>query len=102
MMKKVERWNILNTFRRLARGDMRKLDKRKLALLGLAVILVAGTVVNIRFWTVDTKGQDIYYSGRGQPKSLPARSANVRILAGNMQENEKYATYFPVLTSFPP
>ena len=75
---------------------MQKLQGRTVALVCLLILLVAGAVVNIRFWTVDTKGQDIYYSWVEGSRILTGENPYARILAGNMQENEKYATYFPV------
>ena len=35
---------------------------RGVAALCLIVILLAGAAVNARFWNIDTKTQDIYYS----------------------------------------
>jgi hypothetical protein len=42
--------------------------------------------VHLRFWSMDTVASDPYYS------SVEGR----RILHGDMQENNKYATYFPL------
>ena len=43
----------------------------------------------------DTKGEDVYYVWVEGSRLLNGEDPYARILAGNMRENDKYATYFP-------
>ncbi|MFN8498331.1 MAG: hypothetical protein U0641_10790 [Anaerolineae bacterium] len=51
---------------------------------------------HIRLWAVDTAGRDIYYSWVEGSRILQGADPYARILAGDMLENDKYATYFPL------
>ncbi len=75
---------------------MQTLDQRKLALLGLAIILIIAAAVNLRFWPTATKGEDVYYAWVEGSRILNGENPYDRVLAGNMRDNQKYATYFPV------
>ncbi len=69
---------------------------RVLVVVALAVLLVAGAFVSVRFWQTETKGEDIYYIwGEGQ-RILAGENPYARVLAGNMRDNDKYATYLPL------
>jgi hypothetical protein len=66
--------------------------------LGVIVLVIAYLAlrINMRFWPLDTVGTDTYYSWVEGRRILDGRNPYERILKGNMQENEKYATYFPL------
>ena len=61
----------------------------------LLVILAIGAIAHIRLWDKDTKGEDVYYNWVEGSRLLNGEDPYARILAGNMRENDKYATYFP-------
>jgi len=63
--------------------------------MALAIALIA-VRVNLRFWSLDTVGSDTYYSWIEGRRILDGRNPYERILHGNMEENEKYSTYFPL------
>jgi hypothetical protein len=65
---------------------------------GIAVLLIALIAfrINMRFWPLETVGSDTYYSWVEGRRILDGRNPYERILHGNMQENQKYATYFPL------
>lgn len=67
-----------------------------LAVLCLLVILAAGAAIDVRLWTTETKGEDIYFIWMDGGRILNGENPYARVLAGNMRDNEKYATYFPV------
>ena len=69
---------------------------RTIAIVCLLVILLAGTAVNVRFWQIDTQDEDIYYAWVEGGRILNGENPYARVLAGNMLENDKYATYFPL------
>ena len=71
-------------------------QRRTIAIVCLLVTLLAGAAVNVRFWKIDTKEQDIYYAWVEGGRILNGENPYARVLAGNMQENDKYATYFPL------
>lgn len=52
--------------------------------------------VNLRFWSLDTVGSDTYYSWVEGRRILDGQNPYERILHGNMDENKKYSTYFPL------
>jgi hypothetical protein len=66
--------------------------------LGVVVLVIAfGALrINMRFWHLDTVGSDTYYSWVEGRRILNGRNPYERVLHGNMRENEKYATYFPL------
>jgi len=67
-------------------------------ILGIAVLIIAliALRVNTRFWSIDTMGSDTYFSWVEGRRILKGKNPYERILEGNMQENQKYATYFPL------
>src|SRR5262245_46803293 len=67
-------------------------------LVGLAALAVAllAVRVNLRFWSLDTVGSDTYYSWIEGRRILRGQNPYERILHGNMEENQKYSTYFPL------
>lgn len=67
----------------------------------LAAVAVLGIVfvairVHLRFWSIDTVGYDTYYSWVEGRRILRGQNPYERILHGSMEENNKYATYFPL------
>jgi uncharacterized membrane protein len=62
-----------------------------------AVLIVLLAVrIHLRFWSMDTVGSDTYYSWVEGRRIVRGQNPYERILRGNMQENNKYATYFPL------
>jgi uncharacterized membrane protein len=70
--------------------------KKILALVCLIITLVSGLIVHTKLWIYDTKAEDIYYTWLEGKRILLGENPYARVLAGNMRENEKYATYFPL------
>lgn len=73
-------------------------NKWTIIILGLAVIVFVflAIQVNVSFWSIDTVGSDTYYAWVEGKRILEQKNPYARILDGNMQENNKYATYFPL------
>jgi len=63
--------------------------------VALAIALVA-VRINLRFWSLDTVGSDTYYSWVEGRRIRNGENPYERILNGNMDENRKYSTYFPL------
>lgn len=63
--------------------------------IAIAIALIA-VRVNLRFWSLDTVGSDTYYSWVEGRRILNDENPYERILHGNMEENKKYSTYFPL------
>jgi len=63
----------------------------------LAVVVAMIAIrVNLRFWSLDTVGSDTYYSWVEGRRILDGQNPYERILHGDMDENKKYSTYFPL------
>ncbi len=75
---------------------MSKSQHRTIAVACLLVILLAGVVVNVRLWKIDTHYEDIFWAWGEGERLVKGENPYARILAGNMQENHKYPTYFPL------
>lgn len=69
---------------------------QKVVLLLLAILLVGGAVVLLRLPKYDVTSSDIYFSYVEGQRLLARENPYARILSGNMRENDKYATYFPL------
>lgn len=67
-----------------------------LILAGLLFLLVFVTVVHVRLWPTPTEGEDVYYAWVEGGRILAGENPYARVLAGDMRQNDKYATYFPV------
>ena len=67
-------------------------------LVGVVVLAIAliAIRVNLRFWSLDTVGSDTYYSWIEGRRINNGRNPYERVLHGDMEENNKYATYFPL------
>ncbi|MCU0501408.1 MAG: hypothetical protein MUC51_06520 [Anaerolineae bacterium] len=74
---------------------MNKSQHPALVIACLLVILAVGAIAHIQLWDRDTKGEDVYYNWVEGSRLLNGEDPYARILAGNMHENDKYATYFP-------
>ncbi len=66
-----------------------------LSSIALIIALIA-LRIHMRFWSLDTVGSDTYYSWVEGRRILDGKNPYERILHGNMEENNKYATYFPL------
>ena len=79
---------------------MTALNTRKIiAVLCISLIVIVGIFVNVKLlniWEYDTGGEDIYYTWLEGKRLLAGENPYARVLAGNMRENDKYATYFPL------
>ncbi|MGB3533897.1 MAG: hypothetical protein WBA13_10315 [Microcoleaceae cyanobacterium] len=79
---------------------MTDFNTRKIvAILSIFIIAILGIIVNIKIlnlWEYDPGGNDIYYTWLEGKRLLAGENPYARILAGNMRENDKYATYFPL------
>lgn len=66
--------------------------------VGVAAVAIAllAIRVHLRFWSMDTVGSDTYYSWVEGRRILRGQNPYERILHGDMEENNKYATYFPL------
>ncbi|MDT8306141.1 MAG: hypothetical protein RRC07_09410, partial [Anaerolineae bacterium] len=60
------------------------------------ILLAAGALLHSRAWEYDSEGYDIYYAWVEGQRLLAGQNPFARILQGNMLENNKYATYFPL------
>lgn len=60
------------------------------------LLLAAGALLQATAWGVDSEGYDIYYAWVEGKRLLAGHNPYARVLEGNMLENEKYATYFPL------
>ena len=74
----------------------------KLLAVGLFLLIIGLAIfVNARFWDYRTDGgpagpQDIYYLWQEGGRILAGGNPYERVLSGNMLENDKYATHFPL------
>ncbi len=76
-------------------------NKQKyLAILCIIIIVAFGIFVHTRLWIYDTtqvgKEEDIYYVWLEGKRLLSVENPYARILSGNLRQNQKYATYFPL------
>ncbi len=70
-----------------------------IAIICLFLIVVVGIVINIKllnFWEYNTRGEDIYYTFIEGKRILAGENPYARVLTGDMRDNDKYATYFPL------
>lgn len=73
-------------------------NKTSYLLLGLFLCLLFGLAaqVHINTWNSDTTEEDIYYAWVEGQRIVVGENPYARILQGNMRQNDKYATYFPL------
>ena len=67
-----------------------------LAALALVVVLIAGAVTHYRLPRYDEQSTDIHFTYLDGQRILSGENPYARILSGNMRENQKYSTYFPL------
>lgn len=59
-------------------------------------MLIAAAHVCTSLWRTDTEGQDIYFAWVEGRRLLAGENPYERVLSGDMRQNAKYATYFPI------
>jgi hypothetical protein len=69
---------------------------RNITLLCFVILLVGGTLANVRLWRTETRGEDVFYNWVEGQRLKQGENPYARVLTGNMRDNDKYATYFPV------
>lgn len=77
--------------------------KISLGILCLFLILLLGVRIHTQAWNNDLEDEDIYYIWLEGKRLLSGENPYARVLLGDMRENHKYATYFPLfyyLSSF--
>ncbi|MEW6369016.1 MAG: hypothetical protein AB1714_30680 [Acidobacteriota bacterium] len=75
---------------------MLRIDSRALAALYLLAVLPAGAALHVYLWKSETAWEDVYYAWVEGHRILVMENPYARILDGDMRENRKYATYFPL------
>lgn len=71
--------------------------------LVLLLLMVAGLLMHISFWLTpasDLMGEDIYYIWLEGQRIVVGENPYARVLASDMRDNDKYATYFPLAYLF--
>lgn len=72
-------------------------NKKNLALACLFLLVTTGILVHKFFLNVEVNQRDdIYYLWLEGKRLLSGENPYARVLSGNMRENNKYATYFPL------
>lgn len=75
----------------------RLLRKKELVLICLFLLVICASVIYTLFIPLQiNKEEDIYYLWLEGKRLLSGENPYGRILMGNMRENNKYATYFPL------
>lgn len=69
---------------------------RTVTLICFLVLIVGGATANVRLWRAPTKGEDVYYGWVEGQRLQRGQNPYARVLTGNLRDNDKYATYFPV------
>ncbi|MBW4662061.1 MAG: hypothetical protein KME15_25670 [Drouetiella hepatica Uher 2000/2452] len=73
------------------------MSRKKIAVVCLLAIIAAAIILHIELWAYNTEGRkDIYYLWQDSRRLLAGENPYARILSGNLAENKKYPTYFPV------
>ncbi|MHA1723463.1 MAG: hypothetical protein ACTSXH_01285 [Promethearchaeota archaeon] len=62
----------------------------------LILAILLAIFLNLNFFHVNTYGQDIYYAFIEGNRILNGINPYERVLQGNMRQNQKYATWFPL------
>jgi hypothetical protein len=75
---------------------MRERHWRNITLVCFVIILVGGALANARLWQARTRGEDVYYAWVEGQRLIKGENPYARVLTGNLRDNDKYATYFPV------
>lgn len=74
----------------------RFVQSNKFTLIILPAILLSGLAVHTQIWDEDATKKDIYFLYIEGQRIITGENPYARVLTGNMRENQKYATYFPV------
>jgi uncharacterized membrane protein len=75
---------------------MQERSWRTITLVCFVLILIGGTLANARMWQAKTRGEDVYWSWLEGQRLLKGVNPYERTLTGNLRDNDKYATYFPI------
>ena len=77
---------------------IKPMARNKIAILCLVAIIAAAIILHTELWAYDTfEGKkDIYYLWQDSQMLSSGENPYARILSGNMSENKKYPTYFPI------
>jgi uncharacterized membrane protein len=71
-------------------------DWASIAAILLTTIALCGVAFHILLWQTPLNNGDIYYIWLDVTRIMSGENPYMRILAGNMQQNNKYTTYFPL------
>lgn len=71
-------------------------NKKILGIACLFLIILLGIRIHTQIWNTDLVDEDIYYIWLEGKRLLAGENPYTRVLLGNMRENDKYATYFPL------
>jgi hypothetical protein len=76
------------------------MPRKKIAIICLVLIVAAAIISHTELWDYDTfkSKKDIYYLWQDSQRLLAGENPYARILSGNMSENKKYPTYFPIFS----
>jgi len=69
---------------------------RTVVVICFVILMIGGALAHVRLWGTPTKGEDIYYSWIEGQRLQQGQNPYARVLTGNLRDNDKYATYFPV------
>lgn len=69
---------------------------RTVTLICFLVLLLGGAIAHVRLWGMPTRGEDVYYGWVEGQRLQRGENPYARTLTGNLRDNDKYATYFPV------
>jgi uncharacterized membrane protein len=58
--------------------------------------MLGGVFAHTRLWRLPTRGEDVYYGWVEGQRLQKGENPYARVLTGNLRDNDKYATYFPV------
>ena len=73
------------------------MSRKKIVVVCLFAIIAVAIILHTELWAYNTEGKkDIYYLWQDSRRLLAGENPYARILSGNMAENRKYPTYFPV------
>ena len=66
--------------------------------IAILLVMIAGLFVHLNLWESPAKviNEDVYYTFLEGNRIINGENPYARILEGNMRENNKYATYFPL------
>lgn len=80
-------------------GTIKKITQsRFLPYIAVSLVMIAGLFVHLNLWSTPEKmiEEDVYYTYLEGNRIINGENPYARILEGNIRENDKYATYFPL------